>query len=123
MKRNLAISFVVALVLVALSWYAALSAPAGRPLTVAELGTFSNAISRAALLHGSENGGPRAIMLARSSLTTPVVEDQIVVGGQGYTVPLPPYTTHDPDDPAAFVTFADGPQLDHYLSQTLPAAG
>src|SRR6266403_2460065 len=86
-----ALTFILA---VCLSFYVYLSLTAGRPLTSSEFTRFSSAISLNTVLHYSENGGSRSLLLAKEALSKPISDGVVEVGGQKFIVPLPKYSFH-----------------------------
>src|SRR6267142_2077865 len=87
------------------SFYLYLSLTAGRPLTSSEFTRFSSAISLNTVLHYSENGGSRSLLLAKEALSKPISDGVVEVGGQNY------------------LTFATEDELQDYFSKELPVAG
>ncbi len=103
------------------SFYLYLSLSAGRPLTSSEFTRFSSAISLNTVLHFSENGGSRSLLLAKEALSKPISDGVIDVGGQKFIFPLPNYSMHQKGQ--SYLTFASENELEDYFSKELPGAG
>src|SRR5882762_3994040 len=103
------------------SFYLYLSLTAGRPLTSSEFTRFSSAISLNMVLHYSENGGSRSLLLAKEALSKPISNGVIEVGGQKFIVPLPKYSFHK--EGQKYLTFTSENELEDYFSKELPGAG
>jgi len=103
------------------SFYLYLSLTAGRPLTSSEFTRFSSAISLNTVLHYSENGGSRSLLLAKEALSKPISDGVVEVGGQKFIVPLPKYSFHQKGQ--NYLTFATEDELQDYFSKELPVAG
>jgi hypothetical protein len=103
------------------SFYLYLSVPAGRPITGSEFARFFRAISLNTLLHFSENGGSRSLLLAKEAVSKPISEGVIDVGGQKFVFPLPKYSFHK--EGQNYLTFASDDEWQDYFHKELPGAG
>lgn len=127
-----AIAFISSL---ALSGYLYLSVCAERPLTPSEYLRFSGTVSLATVLHENDNGGARALELAKGTLSSPISSGTITLGKHQYAFPLPEYSIYQynfglsqlPDPHQAqgqrYLTFSSFEELTDYFYSELPKAG
>ncbi len=125
MRTRILLPALVFVSAVVLSGYVYLSVCAGRALEGAEFVKFSNTILWAAALHGDENGGSRALNLAKEALSSALATDTIAVAEKSYHFPLPKYSIRREDHGQTkhFLTFASFDELQNYFHDELPKAG
>jgi hypothetical protein len=107
---------------VAISGYVYLSVYAGRALHIIEFDRFASTVLWATVLHSDENGGARALQLAREVLSSNTSTTAIEADGQTYRLPLPPYTIRD-EGGNRYLTFSSQEELHEFYKKDLPAAG
>lgn len=114
-----------------LAGYTMFTLSARRPLSLSESLIISSALLRALPSSTASENWLSAVGLARQAIASPVANDSLVIPGQRYNVPLPPYSVLSPERDClgdrsaarAYITFATGEQLNAYYTKTLPEAG
>ena len=105
--------------------YATLCGFARRPLSPTEFWIFAAAVLRATPAHLRGSSPLETLRLGGAAFGAPVKVATLSLGGQTYTLPLPPRTGRGENHPRAqrFITFATPEEEWEYLRSTLPQAG